>query len=395
MRWLAAQRQRRQDAVSRRWMWSGPLLVVAVASLGVLPSAAVGSPFRQLASTVTAFASDGTRYVAWEAPGEKHIFILDTRTGHRSLVSSPCGLVDKAPAAAGRFLLECGLQEEALLDARTGITRMLPAAPPHSAPGYGPIWTGVGSRYVIGEGGDSERCRKHRRHEGCLALYDIATSAISEVAESDLPDPDRPGARAVCRALQSRVSKVIRAQTLEGLGPLSPLQSDFGYSDGLLAEPEGLDRNEFAEPVRHLLIVPCHGRTMLVPAHAERGNLEPYGWDLQFAGGLLTWDTGHLIGSYNQEEESGTRGADLRHGILGSYDLHVHRSEIWRLPVLALHGTRELVSPSKVVVKGTFGYSAHTDQDVFWIAARSFSCVFGEGGCAPEHEVFAIYAARL
>jgi hypothetical protein len=63
--------------------------------------------------------------------------------------------------------------------------------------------------------------------------------------------------------------------------------------------------------------------------------------------------------------------------------------------VLALHGTRERVLPSKVEVKGTFGYSAHTDQDVFWIAARSFSCVFGEAGCAPEHEVIAIYAARL
>src|SRR2546422_988768 len=88
----------------RRWGW---LVLLTCATLGSGPVKAEGSPLRRIVSNIDAFTSDGTRYVAWEVPGQKPIFVLDTRTGRRQAIDSPCRLEDKAAAAAGRFLLQC------------------------------------------------------------------------------------------------------------------------------------------------------------------------------------------------------------------------------------------------------------------------------------------------
>ena len=335
----------------------GRFLVVAAVLLALAsPPSAVASKLRLLAPSVTSFASDGTSYVAWQVPGEKSISVLDTRNGHRDQVEAPCPLADNAPAAAGRFLLECGEEEEALLDVRTGATTMLPKPPPHPYARFGPNWTGVGSRYVIGEGGTSGRCRKRHSNEGCLVLYNIASRAVTEVAESLVPDPDRPGAPPLCPTLRSRVLKLSKAEILERMGPLTPLQSDFGYTEGVVVEPEGLIKRAIAEPLKRLLVISCDGATRLVPTRSE-GRWNPDGdvSDLVLSDGLLTWDTGHSSNEYYEEP-----GLSLRHGTLVSYTLHTRDRQSWALPVLPLTVTENGTQNVRRRVSGVFGYSTHT-----------------------------------
>ncbi|HWX74345.1 MAG TPA: hypothetical protein VNZ05_03510, partial [Solirubrobacteraceae bacterium] len=122
------------------------LALAALVLLLAAPSAAA-SKLRRLVPNVVAFASDDTRYIAWESPGQKAVFVLDTRTGHRLAFKVGCALSDKTAAASGRFLLECP-KEQALLDVHTGKVTPLPTPPPREIGEYGPIWEGVGSRYV-------------------------------------------------------------------------------------------------------------------------------------------------------------------------------------------------------------------------------------------------------
>jgi hypothetical protein len=375
--------------------WCRWALALATVALLVVASSAHASKLHRIVSSITTFASDGTRYIAWEVPRQKPIFVLDSRTGRTRAFRSPCGLKDKSPAAAGRFLLECEHQEEeGLLDVRTGVTRVLPTAPPHPYAEYGPIWEGVGSRYVIGKGGTSGRCPNRGRNEQCLALYDIATRKVTEVRESQVPDPNRAGAPPLCRGLRYRVRKAFNP-AFEGLGPLTPREEAYySYSDGLFAEPEGYVQEHEPDLVRNLVLIPCKGPSTLVPVHAERLNLEPF-LSPELNGDLLTWSTGHPTSAYEAEEEiAGPRHGNLRHGILGSYNLHTHKGQLWMLPLLRLHVTRYLSGRGDANVVGTFGYSAHTDYDAFWIAAHDASCTESET-CPLENEVFAIYAARL
>jgi hypothetical protein len=370
--------------------------LIAVAALILLLAApsAEASKLRRLVPNVVAFASDGTRYIAWEVLRQKPIFVFDTRTNRIRAFMSPCGLKDRAPAAAGRFLLECGLEEEeALLDARTGVTTRLPTAPPHPYADYGPIWEGVGSRYVIGKGGTSGRCPNRGRNEECLALYDIATRKVTEVRESQVPDPNRAGAPPLCRGLRNRVRKAFNP-AFEGLGPLTPLEEAYySYSDGLFAEPEGYVQEREPDLVRNFVLIPCEGPSTLVPVHSERFNLEPL-LSPDLNGDLLTWSTGHPTSAYEAEEIAGPGHGNLRHGILGSYNLRTHKRQLWMLPLLRLHVTRYLSGRGDANVVGTFGFSAHTDYAAFWIAAHDASCTESET-CPLENEVFAIYEAHL
>ena len=215
--------------------------IVAFLLLAV-PTSANASGLRRVVANADAFASDGTRYVAWDVVGPRpETVVLDTSTGHMRKIGGVCGLEDRAPAAAARFLLDCGHEQQALLDVKTGKTTLLPKPPPHEYGEYGPIWTGVGLHYVIGKAGLHSRCHRPKRHESCTALYDIATGTMSKVPESRVPDPDSPGASPLCRALRSSVFSRSQFETLEGLGPLAPLTAGFGYREGPLCSP-GTDR---------------------------------------------------------------------------------------------------------------------------------------------------------
>jgi hypothetical protein len=137
----------------------GRRLTAAVVGLAVmclaLPSAASATsavPLRRLVASTVAFASDGTRYVAWQTRTGASVVVFDTRTGAQRRVSLPrgCELASEEEreggrdAAAGRFLLSCrGTRslESGLLDGRDGTIIQLP---------NGADWRAVGTRYVLG-----------------------------------------------------------------------------------------------------------------------------------------------------------------------------------------------------------------------------------------------------
>ncbi|HEY4451206.1 MAG TPA: hypothetical protein VGN13_06385 [Solirubrobacteraceae bacterium] len=355
--------------------------------------------FRRIAANTVAFAGDGTRYVAWEIPapgatGRVLIVVLDTRTGRRFQTDTSCGLQSNEPAAAGRFLLECGNEGQALLDVRTGTVTDLPKPPPHEIGEYGPIWEGVGTHDVIGRAGLHARCHRSKRHESCTALYAIATGSVSLIPESRVPDPNRRGAPPLCPALRRKLFRRSEFETLEGLGSLAPLGSGFSYGEGVLAEvePEPAVGASFGGNV---LIYRCHGSKLVLRNPREGRLRHPFAGNLELDAGLLTWDTGHLASDFEEEEEDGGAEEELRQGTLSAYRLKMHQRRSWRLPVLPLKiiEAPENGTPSRVV-RGVFGYSAHTAHDIFWIRAQSLSR-YCDKVCAVTAEASAIYEARL
>jgi hypothetical protein len=365
------------------------LLLAAFLLMDSTGIAAVPALRRIAANTVT-FASDGSRYAVWEVRGRARIFILDTRSGRTSELQATCSLDSGAPAAAGRFLASCEGSEQELLDARTGAFLSLPKPPRHEYGSYGPIWTGVGLRYVVGSAGSNGQCLKAKRHESCTALYDIATGRVSEVAESQMPDPDLPGAPPLCRALRRKVYLRTKFELLEGSGPLGPLGGGFSFRSGLFAHLEQIGE----APVRHIRIERCHGRATVVPVRRERGerDFEAHPFNVEIGGGYLTWDTGNQSSSFEQEEEYGPHATGgLSRGTLTVYNLRTRQLHSWKLRKLRLEPKGLDRKPLPV---GVFGYSAHTGYMAFWIAARSINCENEKGLCG-DTDSSDIYAAKL
>ena len=379
----------RHRRVRRRAVVFALLLLAAFLLMGSTGFAGVPALRRIAANTVT-FASDGSRYAAWEVRGRAGIVILDTRSGRISTVQSSCSLESGAPAAAGRFLVSCDGSEQELLDARTGAFLPLPKPPAHEYGFYGPLWRGVGLRYVVGSAGSNGQCRKAKRHESCTALYDIATGTISELAESQVPDPDLPGAPPLCPALRRKVYLRTKFEELEGSGPLSPLGGGFSFRSGLFAHLEQTGE----APVRHIRIERCHGPTTVVTMRREprERDFEAHSFHVEIGGGFLTWDTGNDSSDFEQEEEYAPRTTGgLSRGTLSAYNLRTRELHRWKLPKLRLE-TRGLGRGPVPV--GVFGYSAHTGYMAFWIAARSLDCENEKGLCG-DTESSDIYAAKL
>jgi hypothetical protein len=321
------------------------LLFVSLAVIGMssaFPAHALGSPLRQLASSVTAFSSDGVRYAAWQVHAGSPIVVFDTRTGHRASIGPPagCQLEPQAgeqpepTAAAGYFLLYCtppnGQEQKSILNLKTGTSTVLPEGA-----------TGFNWHLVLGhdvEGwADEHTCQRHRTPRGpgevCMALYDLATGGVTDRPGWQVPDLDRPGAPPVCKALRSTVL----ADKESGLPKF------FSYADGVLAHPA---RRPGAVEIDH-----CNGRPVVLGGHGE-----PVNFDVR--GGLLTWDTGHHATSFEAQE-------DVSRGTLTSYGVRKGGRRSWALPNLTLGGA--VLRPEY----GVFGYSTHTANMVFWVASRT------------------------
>jgi hypothetical protein len=352
-------------------------LACAAAALGGQRASAQASGFRRLADSTIAFSSDGSRYAAWQVNEGSLVVVFDARTGQRGEITLPsgCELYDHVapdqptPAAAGRFLLQCG-RGSGLLDVRTRAVTVLP----EPLGPFGAGWNAVGSRYVEGTA-DQHACRQSRSERArfwCIALYDIASGSVSYRAGSRLGDLDRRGAPLICRRLRE---KLLAERATGDSG-------DAVYSGGLVAKPVGPGGEAGLDAVR---IERCHRRPIVL-----RSTGEPRGFDrgepenVDLGGGLLTWDTGRPGTSYQDEEiYPDARGA-LAHGILTSYELSSRRRHRWRLPRLPLYG------PEAEATIGVFGYSSHTNGTVFWIAARTL--VVGE---VADVQTAAVYAARI
>jgi hypothetical protein len=337
------------------------VVVLAGMCLGGLPSAAIAAstrPFRRVVASTVTFASDGTRYVAWQVSQGAPVVALDTRRGsqQRFDTTAGCGLHDEElrgfgpPAAAGRFLLTCRNDSD-LLNARTGAITALPVPTGRFDGG----WDTVGSRYVRGTA-DPHDCRQSasegRRGVLCIALYDIASGAISYRPESQLPDLDRAGAPPICASLRNRLIAEEKAGVLG---------RTLAYRAGYLARPIGRGGDVALER--------CNGRRTIL-----HGAGEPENFDLR--GGLLTWDTGH-------PGEQFQNGSEVSHGALWSYQPSTGRRRHWTLPRLRLIGENP--------VSGVLGYSTHTLNTVFWIATRTV--VINEAGFTVGTS--SIYAAKL
>lgn len=344
-----------------------PIVIVLASIACVLPSAALGSPFRRLAPSTVAFASDGSGYAVWQVHTGSPIVVLDTLTGARHEMPRPaeCNLANeeengepRSIAAAGRFLLLCTMGEGGLygvLDMRSGKSFRLPGD------AIVPQWTRLGSMYAEGEAA-GQRCThspaelKEAPNLACTALFDLATGAVSYRPLEQVVDLDRPGAPSECQALQQRGFS-LRSE-----------RAPSAYGDGLLAHEA--HRRGAVELDR------CHGHPTILP-----GRGEPVSFNL--GGGLLTWDNGH-------DATTGEPGPGDYPEALSSYRPANRERHSWMLPDVSVTGTGRYIRPGFA-----YGYSTHTANTVFWIATRT---LLDQGAGDVEDVTVAIssvYAAHL
>jgi hypothetical protein len=363
---MAADKPKRLRGCALAWDLTGILAVVVALVLAGPVTAATATPLHLLARSIVSFSSDGERWVVWQVSEGTPIVVFDTRTGHRGEIATPgCELEDQGKpsgegfrGAAGRFLISCSRVIE-LLDIRTGALTTLPSGEGRPSPSgeYGPSWSVVGSRYA--EGSDAkDRCRQTKdevkRRAECIALYDIATGVMSDRPQSQVADPDRPGAPPVCPAL---VARLVEENLVLGEAPWLDLA---GYSDGILA----------AEASRPIRIYRCHGRPMTLPSYGEDRNL-------QLRGGLLSWDSGHNAATFQE-------GDDASHGTISSYRLATGERQRLALP-------RIRVLMGEHPTPRVFGYSTHAANMLFWIATRTVA--LGKAGVTVATST--VYAGKI
>jgi hypothetical protein len=333
-------------------------LVAGVLAVTALPAGALASSFRQLAPSTVAFASDGARYAAWQVVRGSPVVVLDTHSAKQSSYEETgCSLVSEEgafgpPAAAGHFLLGCG-EASALLDATTGVATPLPK-PAGQLDGE---WREIGARYVEGNA-DPADCsassKELHEEDACLALYDIATGALSYRRQSQAPDLDRAGAPPVCNALRGRL---LAERNNSAIG-------EFAYSQGLLVT--------LGSDGKKVRLSRCRGQSKDLASRRKAENLD-------LAGGLLTWDTARAGNS----APVGTEERVIDHGALWSYEAATGRRREWQLP-------RETTRFYSHRVRAVLGRSAHAGKTLFWIAAATVN-----GSPSPSVETSAVYVAQM
>ena len=177
---------------------------------------------------------------------------------------------------------------------------------------------------------------------GVNVLYDIATGASTRLNRPADLDARGASLKALCPAVRHLVSRY----------QPKGLFKSFAYQGELFAQGYGkrgdvqLDR--------------CHGRPTILRARGTDdgfGGGEPEDFDLR--GELLSWDTGSEAAGYIPPEPKFRGG-------LYTYGLTTHRRHKWLLPRLTVTG----IEPNR----GTYGYSTHTANMVFWIASQTLYC---------------------
>jgi hypothetical protein len=351
------------------------LVVLAMIAtwMGVLAPCSLASGFHQLVGSATSFASDGARYAAWQVHAGAPIVVLDTLTGHTKTITAPtgCGLIarqgsegEPSPTAVGgRFLLDCETptRSQEVLDVRTGNSGMLPTVTLPNGTLYYDQWERIGARYVEGTAAPEECSDSAREHESCIALFDLATGAVSYRPPSQVLNLDLPGAPQICPALRGGVLAAKKANT------------NLAYGSGVFAH---LTRDR-----RNVQVDRCSGHATVLPGPSgstkagRRTEGEPSNFEL--GGGLLTWDTGHSAVNFEPNEETASRGT------LTSYSLSSRRLRTWKLPRLSNNRGQDDESP------GVYGYSAHTANAVFWIATRTLLGVGQEGVAVGTSSIYA------
>jgi hypothetical protein len=236
-------------------------------------------------------------------------------------------------------------------------------------------WTALGTRYVQGTAAPEECSHGAGEHEPCIALFDLATDAVSYRPPSQVLNLDLPGAPQICPALRAS----LRAQLRQ------VLPEQFAFQGGVFAHPTANRPN--------IRIERCNGRSTLLRGPSEPpmkpGGVrpsEPRSFDL--GAGLLTWDTAHNASGAEMNEQSNARGT------LSSYRLSTGRRQTWKLPPLALIGAPDIDgSGPEVQSPGVYGYSTHTANTVFWIATRTVKAAGVTSALTVETS--SVYAASV
>jgi hypothetical protein len=345
-----------------RWLVT---LAVVLITFGAVTSRAVASPLRQLAGSTTSFATDGVRYAAWQHEPVSPIVVFDTYTGSRREIKAPgCVLENEAPredpeviAGGGRFLLSC--YKELRNGCFYAIYRTLPRC-------------GEKIREEPETPTEKESRQQVQRLLYARTRTTILCSSSQICNHLNPPTVTKP----VCQALRAKVHKAEASS------------SEFVYQAGVLVRSTHNYRNVRldrchghplilpgpSEPTRHITLVGPKGRHTTEPLSGG----EPNNFELR--DGLLTWSTGHDPTSFDEFTEA------IEYGTLTSYELANGRRRTWRLPDIPLY------TGAEPPPNGVFGYSAHTVNTVFWIAARDMTG--GEAGlCCVETSY--LYAARF
>ncbi|SRR5579871_2474369 len=325
------------------------LAVAAAAASQASADASSHHGWRRMLSNVGTLQTDGARYAAWEASSGS-IAVLDTDGGRTRTEAPGCTLWGERPTD-GRFLVLCGRSVE-LLDAWDGALRRMPE---------GAEWTYVGRRYVRGRpGGPSQtRCNARPTHDECIALFDIATGAVSAVAESRTVDIDREGAPPVCPGLHKPFFHLQREEATE----------TFAYAPGLLARWVYHGERKVSE----IALERCRGEATILHSH-------PWPVDLQLGGGLLSWAA--LTPPEEEGEEDEER--EKTRGELEVYALASGRRRTWPLPRTSMVFENGAF-PGRHV--GVDGYALHVRRAVFWVGTIALGC--GETGCySTAYDVF-------
>jgi hypothetical protein len=344
---------------ARKRLWQS--LGVAAAFVAMLlaghaqaSDAARPASLREIAPNVRAFASDGSRYAAWQETESSPIVVLDVASGQtRNITTSGCELESRgehiSPAAfsasrggGGRFFLACDGYVQDVLNVQTGQVQPLPAESTRYQ------WSTVGALYAE----DSNYLDGCTHTGDCIALYDLATGTLSERHTLPLLDLNRPGAPSltICPALRHRVL------TAEYEAP-----PNFAYENGV-----------YGHLVKHthVEIDRCKRPPIVL---ATKG--EPR--DFNLSDGLLSWDTGYPTGGFLEEDESRSPS------VLTVYQPATGKRRHWRLP--------ERFVPNAEPERSTLGYSTHTANTVFWIADRSVR----PERIGFEVETYALYSAKF
>ena len=328
------------------------VLIVVAAPLCGTTSYAFAAKLHRIIPNVSAFASDGGRYVVWQTKEGSPITSWNTVAGVRLTIPEFAGCEKMAlrsgepepHGADGRFLVHCAsgsgeglIERQGIIEASTGKGFLLPL--PYGRPP-------LGERYL--KGAPVNGCTGIGSSRQCVTripLLELASGRVIERPAYPPVDLDRTGAPPICAALRRAYMTDVTTKPYS----LSAYQYPF------LAQP--------ARQSGYVELKRCHGHPLLLA-----GSGEPT--DFQLGGGLLSWDTGG----------SGAK-------TLSSYRLSNHEHHAWKLPVLPFtyNGIKSYPRVS--------GYSVHTANMVFWVATTAED-EEGEAGL-PSIVAMKVYAAKL
>jgi hypothetical protein len=332
---------------------SGRIAIATGAIMAMLTAPAVAAPgWRQIATGVQRFATDGVRYGLWQSAGPA-VTVLDTDSGRTRTLAPGCYLDG---GDGGRFLLNCEHGQE-LLDARTGLLTALPNYQYKE-------WSTVGLRYVGGGAPRGTHCGAQPTHDECVALYDISTGGVNEVPALRMSDLDREGAPPICRVARARILQLAHTEGFE------PFEYEGSYARRLLVTPEY--RGE--RPLSRIRIDRCQGGPTVL-------HTRPYPVGIEMRGGVVFW----TALSESREPLEFSEEIASRHGEVEAYFVASRKRITWPAPRVRVNLTSCGGESSPI---GVDGGAEDTARDIFWVAATNAECGIKGSPIVTAYAVF-------